>query len=432
MGTYSVFVCLVSCFSSFLDTIEYMKIGIDASFLRKPGTGIGQVTDSFLRALMRCSVSGGPGKSWQFLSGLHEAQFILYTEEPIGMPLPDRFTVRTFLPKWWRRDDIIRKLLWEEQVAKEALQDDCDVFVSLSQSATTFHGTGNRRQGTGDFLHVMVVHDIIPGLFPAYLRKISQKIHWRAIERGIRSADHIVAISASTKKDLVTRLGIAEEKILVAHIGLSPAFESVCTEETVDSVLKKYHLDRGYIYHGGGLEVRKNAEGVLRAYAKLCSEYQISLSDRQAGNIKYQIPKLVISGKMHAKSNMLATDVAGLVEELGLKENVQLLGFVPDDDLPALYRGALLFVYPSLYEGFGLPPLEAMSQGTPCIVSNVSSLPEICDSAALYCDPRRSDELAWQMRLLLMDAAKRTELCMRGFARAKQFLWEPFVKAVLQ
>jgi hypothetical protein len=94
-----------------------MKIGIDASFLRKPGTGIGQVTKNFLQALMKPSFFGGPGKSWQFLAGLQEAEFILYAEEPIGMPLLDRFTVRIFLPKWWKRDDVIRKLLWEKQVA---------------------------------------------------------------------------------------------------------------------------------------------------------------------------------------------------------------------------------------------------------------------------------------------------------------------------
>ncbi len=395
-----------------------MKIGIDVSFLRKPGTGIGQVTESFLRILTQYVLSAGPGKSWQFLAGLHEAEFILYAEEPIERKFPDRFTMRSFLPKWWKRDDVIRKWLWEKQVATEAMNDHCDVFISLSQSATNFHGTGSMEQGAKDFFHVMVVHDIIPKLFPEYIRKISQKIHWRAIEQGIRNADHIVAISSSTKHDLMTQLGIAEEKILVAHIGLSPAFESVCTEDRVDSVLEKYHLERGYIYHGGGLEVRKNTEGVLRAYAKLCSEYQI--------------PKLVISGKIHTKSNPLATDVEGLIEELGLGERVRLLGFVPDEDLPALYRGAIFFVYPSLYEGFGLPPLEAMSQGTPVIVSNTSSLPEVCGDAAAYVDPNDSDGIEKQMQILLHDAPRQTELGMKGFARVKQFSWEQFMKAVLQ
>lgn len=401
-----------------------MKIGIDASFLRKSGTGIGQVTKSFLQALTKPSFFGGPGKSWQFLAGLQEAEFILYTEEPIDMKLPDLFAVRSFLPRWWKRDDIARKLLWEKQVAREALKDGCDMFISLSQSATVFP-ISHLSSLTSQFQHVMVVHDIVPRLFPEYIRKISQKIHWRAIERGIRNADHIVAISSSTKHDLMTQLGIAEEKILVAYIGLSPAFENVCTEEKVDLVLAKYHLDRGYLYHGGGLEVRKNTESVLRAYAKLCSEFQIP-------NTKYQIPKLVISGKIHTKSNPLATDVEGLIEELGLGERVRLLGFVPDEDLPALYRGAIFFVYPSLYEGFGLPPLEAMSQGTPVIVSNTSSLPEVCGDAAVYVDPNDSDGIEKQMQILLHDAPRQTELGMKGFARVKQFSWEQFMKAVLQ
>lgn len=398
-----------------------MKIGIDVSFLRKPGTGIGQVTQSFLQALTKPSFFGGPGKSWQFLAGLQEAEFVLYAEEPIGMTLPERFRVRSFLPKWWKRDDVIRKFLWEKQVAEEAMEDRCDIFISLSQSATAFPSS-HRSSPTSYFLHVMVVHDIIPKLFPEYLRKISQKIHWRAVERGIRNADRIVAISASTKHDIVTKLGIVEERITVAHIGFSSVFGSVCTEDRLQSVLEKYHLERGYIYHGGGLEVRKNTEGVLRAYKQLTANNEQSA----------EIPKLVISGKVHAKSNPLATDVEGLVSELGLTEQVKLLGFVPDEELPALYRGALFFVYPSRYEGFGLPPLEAMSQGTPVIVSNTSSLPEVCGDAVVYVDVNRPDELAKQMQFLITDATKRTELGVRGFAQAKKFSWEPFLKAVLQ
>ena len=401
-----------------------MKIGIDASFLRKPGTGIGQVTTNFLKKLVEVVAQGGPGKSWQFLSGLHEAQFILYTEEPIGVQFSDRFAVRSFLPKWWKRDDILRKLLWERQVAREALKDRCEVFVSLSQSSTVFRDGGG---GANHFSHIMVVHDIIPRLFPEYLRKLSQKIRWRAIEQGIRSADRIVTVSESTKRDLVKGIGIGEENILVAHLGLSPAFGSVCTEEHLGSVLEKYHLERGYIYHGGGLEIRKNTRAVLEAYRSLRDAIRNGSAQGDS-----PFPKLVISGKIYAKENALATDVERIVSELGLTGQVELLGFVADDDLPALYRGALFFVYPSLYEGFGLPPLEAMSQGTPVIVSNASSLPEICDSAALYCDPRQPDELSRQMRLLFSDAAKRTELGMKGFARAKRFSWEPFVKAVLQ
>lgn len=408
-----------------------MKIGIDVSFLRKPGTGIGQVTGNFLHVLLQCVASGGPGKSWQFLAGLHEAEFVLYTEVPIDRSFPDRFTVRSFLPRWWKRDDVIRKLLWERQVACEAMKDSCDVFISLSQSATEFPPSARQHTQFGSFQHVMVVHDLIPKIFPEYVRKVSQKLHWKAIERGIRKADRLVAISTSTKDDLVQRLGIAEVKITLAHIGLSPRFDTVCPDEQVEKVLAKYGLSRGYIYHGGGLEVRKNTEGVLRAYDLLCKNFQSSISNLQE-NTDEKISKLIISGRIHAKGNSLATDIAGLVSELGLQGRVKLLGFVPDEDLPALYRGAGMFVFPSLYEGFGLPPIEAMSQETPVIVSRTSSLPEICGDAARFVDAQDTSGLASEMRLLLSDASMRTELAAKGSARAKQYTWEKFMKAVLQ
>ncbi len=404
-----------------------MKIGIDASFLRKPGTGIGQVTTHFLKKLVEFqSASWRTNSKFQkndLISKIqnHNSKIILYTEEPITFSLPSNFENKFFLPRWWRRDDAIRKILWEKQVAREAIKDGCEVFISLYQSATIFQ-LSQLSTLNSHFFHRMVVHDIIPRIFPEYLNKWTRKWHWKLIEKGIRNAVHIMAVSESTKKDLMEILHIRAEKITVASPGLSPIFDTLCSEEKLDVVLKKYELKRGYIYHGGGLEVRKNTEKLLRAYKQLTTNSQQDA----------EIPKLVISGKIHAKNNPLALDVEELIKELGLEENVKLLGFVLDEDLPALYRGAAFFVYPSLYEGLGLPPLEAMSQGTPVIVSNVSSLPEVCGDAALFVDPKNTDEIAEKMRLLLDDADLRFDLREKGSVRAKQFTWDKFVRAVMQ
>lgn len=123
----------------------------------------------------------------------------------------------------------------------------------------------------------------------------------------------------------------------------------------------------GYLYHGGGLEIRKNTESVLRAYAAW----------RQSSETANAVPPLVISGFIHAQENPLATDVRGLIAALGITEYVHLLGFVPDADLPALYAAASVFVYPSRYEGFGMPMVEALSQGTAVIAERNSSLGEV-------------------------------------------------------
>jgi glycosyltransferase involved in cell wall biosynthesis len=424
--------------SSYLSGTTAMKIGINASFLRKPGTGIGQVTNNVLRTLISNS---------QFLIP-NKYEFLIYCEEEskLDFVLPENFEMKCFLPKWWKRDDVPRKWLWERELAKRAAEDGCDVLLSLYQSATDFHASCVMPHAT-PVKHVMIVHDIIPKLFPEYLSKWSQRYHWRAVERAIERADHVVAVSEATKNDLIWKLSLPANRISVAYPDAGPCFSVVPSDEDVARVLRKYQLEPGYIYHGGGLEVRKNTEALLRAYAQILSCHsgldpesrKSNLDSRLRGNdkvgsrdtLKREIPKLVISGKIHAKSNKLATDVKGLVQKLGLEDQVLLLGFVPDEDLPALYKGALFFAYPSLYEGFGLPVLEAMRMGTPVLAAEVSSLPEVCSDAALYCDPADTDSIATGMTRLISDAALRQKLSEKGSARAAQFSYEAFVRHIV-
>lgn len=382
-----------------------MKIGINASFLRKPGTGIGQVSTCFLRELPLLMQDAS------VLPLGEPLEFILYVQEPIEGEWPESVSVRAFLP-WWKRDDVPRQWLWERELSSRAQADGCDVFLSLYQSATVFNGS---------LPHVMVVHDIIPKLFPEYLHSLSRRCHWRGIERGIRGADRIIAVSESTRQDLEKHLGIESERISVAYPGLSPVFATVASDSETDETLARYGLERGYIYHGGGLEIRKNARAVLEAYALLRSNHTAAT-----------VPPLVISGQIHAKTNPLATDIVGLIEELNLGDTVRLLGRVPEEDLPALYRGARLFVYPSLYEGFGLPLAEAFSQATPVIASRISSLPEVAGDAALLIDPEKSEEIVFSMQRLLNDPSLRVELGERGRAQREKFSYPKFARAIIK
>lgn len=389
-----------------------MKIGINASFLRKPGTGIGQVTINFLRKLVEFQTRLSDGH----VSDSQNLEFVLYCEEEptFDFSLPKNFHIRVFLPTW-KRDDILRKILWERRVAYMATKDDCDAFLSLYQSSTIFHKTVSRKQKT--IRHIMFVHDIIPKIFPEYQSNVRQKIYWQKVEKGIRAADHIVAISKHTKNDLVQEYGITDEKIDVIYLDVNSQFHKGVSLETIASVLKKYDLTSGYIYHGGGLEIRKNSETLLRVYKSLCD--------------KMQVPLLVISGKIFDTKNKLATDVKGIIQKLGLEKRVKLLGFVPDEDLPALYSGALFFVYPSLYEGFGLPVLEALRMNVPVLSSDASSLPEVGGNAVLYTDPHDEKEMEQQMERLLSDESLRKNLIAQSTSHAVQFSWERCVKKVL-
>lgn len=397
----------ISVFSVSLIQYGCMRIGINASFLRKSATGIGQVTLHFLEQLPTVL------STWPIDQ---RPEVVLYVQEPFEGISDSGMRAKVFLPRWWRRDDILREWLWEKQVSFEAEQDGCDVFLSLFQSATVFDRTSPVR-------HVMVVHDLIPHLFPTYVSKYSQKFHWQMIERGIRFADSLIAVSDSTKNDVASCLGIERERIQKVYPGLAPMFLVSPSEGETAAVLARYGLRRGYIYHGGGLEIRKNTEGVLRAYALLRAEKKKNL---------VSVPPLVISGKVHEKTNKLATDVAGLIIELGLDDCVHLLGYVPADDLPALYRGAKFFVFPSQYEGFGLPVLEAMSLGCPVIAATNSSLPEVCGEAALLVDDKDIPALSVAMDRLLTETALREILSHQGRERAVDFSYVAFTEQVIQ
>ncbi|MDD2766416.1 MAG: glycosyltransferase family 1 protein [Candidatus Moranbacteria bacterium] len=391
-----------------------MRIGINTSFLRKPGTGIGQVTTNFLKKLVELTTNN---------TQLTGCEFILYCEESpqLDFVLPENFQIRVFLP-FWKRDDLFRRMLWEKQLAREVRRDACDVLLSLSQSATVL-SCKTSLPLSSPVQHIMIVHDIIPEIFPEYRSNIRQKIYWQQVRRGIRHADHIVAVSQHTKKDLIREYILPEKQISVIYPSVNPRFAQSISLEQKQSTLRKYHLEAGYIYHGGGLEIRKNTESVLRAYAELIQDNTLTS--------QMTVPPLVISGKIFDTTNKLATDVRGLIRSLRIEERVILLGFVPDEDLPALYSGALFFVYPSFYEGFGLPVLEAMSLGIPVLTSDTSSLPEVGGTAVLYAHPDDSGNIQQQMKQLLIDENLRQTLSTQSAIQRVQFSWVQFTESVL-
>jgi len=384
-----------------------MRIGINASFLRKQNTGIGQATANFIKKLAEFRIS-----NFEFRN--KEVEFILYLEEklPKNIKLPKNFKKCVFLPLY-KRDDLIRKIWWEKiLLPKKLKEDNCDILLSLYQSTTI----QSRKEGK----HIMIVHDIIPKLFPQYLSNSRKKIYQSLVEKAIKRADKIIAVSHRTEKDLIQHLGIDPKKISISNIDVDEIYKHKVSTSENQKVLKKYKLKPGYMYNGGGLEVRKNTENVLRAYKFLWDKY----------NQPDWLPKLVISGKLIPRLAPLVTDAEKLIRELNISDRVKLLDYVPQEYLPALYNNAALFIYPSFYEGFGLPVLEAMNQGVPVITSKTSSLPEIGSDAVLYCNPNDIEDIAMVMRNFLNSDHLKTTLLVKGKERANNFLWEKFVKKV--
>jgi len=240
-----------------------------------------------------------------------------------------------------------------------------------------------------------------------------QRLHpWRRLylrwgtTYSARRARRVVAISASTKRDIVGLLGVAEGKVDVIPCGVDDDFRPVSGAEQLKELRKRRRLPPRMLLFVGTIEPRKNLTTLLKSYA-LLREW-------------IQPPHLVIAGAKGWRHE----EVFSLTQQLGLLDDVLFPGFIARDELPQWYNAADLFVYPSLYEGFGLPPLEAMACGTPVVTSNTSSLPEVVGDAGLLVEPTDPEEIAQAMQRLLTDSTLRDELTSKGLERAKAFTWQ--------
>jgi glycosyltransferase involved in cell wall biosynthesis len=249
---------------------------------------------------------------------------------------------------------------------------------------------------------VVTIYDLSFILFPKGF-KYSKRLYLTLLTcPSARSAKRIITISESTKRDTVRLLGVSPEKVDVVYCGVDKPFCPL-PEREVASFRQKRGLPERIILFVGTIEPRKNVARLVEAYSRL-----------RDGQVK-----LVIGGAR----GWLYEEVFARVEELELTGDVLFPGYIPPAELPLWYNAAELFVYPSLYEGFGLPPLEAMACGTPVITSNVSSLPEVVGEAGLTVDPMNSEGLAEAMNQVLSDGILRQSMREQGLARAGRFSW---------
>ncbi|MEZ4617491.1 MAG: glycosyltransferase family 1 protein [Caldilineaceae bacterium] len=262
---------------------------------------------------------------------------------------------------------------------------------------------------------VITVHDLAFLHWPNFLTKDSAA-YYGQIDRAVRHARHIIVPSESTKQDLIGILGTPDKKISVIYEAPNPTFRPLPLEETRRAVVDRFQLPESYIFFISTIEPRKNVNGLLTAFRHLLDHYNVENTG------------LVLAGSR----GWLYEETMDLVKKLNLEEKTYFLGRVTDEDLHNLYVGARFHIHPAHYEGFGLPPLEAMACGTPTIVSNVSSLPEVVSDAALLVDPKDTEEIAVAMHRLLNDQELHTELRDKGLKRAGCFKWELAAKSTLE
>jgi glycosyltransferase involved in cell wall biosynthesis len=256
---------------------------------------------------------------------------------------------------------------------------------------------------------VITVHDLAFLLFADIQTADSLRYYAGGIRRAVKQADRIIAVSAATRDDLVRLLDVPRQKISVIWEGLHPQFRPM-ESDAVRPILDRYHLPDDYILFVGTIEPRKNIPNLLKAYALLKTR-----------------PKLVLVGQ----KGWLSDPVFDAIHALKLTEEVVWLEDVPFTDLPALYNGARVHILPSLYEGFGFPPLEAMACGTPTIVSDRGALREVAGEAALFIDPDAPESIAGALEQLLTDDSLRADLRARGLEHVKQFTWRAAAEKTL-
>jgi glycosyltransferase involved in cell wall biosynthesis len=252
---------------------------------------------------------------------------------------------------------------------------------------------------------VLTVHDTIALDFPSYCKSSNVLYFNLLLKRSIRSADRIIAVSHQVKEDILHHCAIDPGRIQVVYHGVDASFRPVTNAEHLGKIRKKYRLPERYLLFVGNIEPKKNLRRVIEALFR----------------IRNQIDhKLVIAGRWGWKYR----PVQEAIRKYGMQDRVVFLDYVALADLPALYSGADLFLFPSLYEGFGLPVLEAMACGTPVMTSDKGSLPEISDGHAFYTNPMCSDEMARDILSALDNHSARLTKSRAGREYAAHFTWE--------
>lgn len=352
------------------------KIAIDASgFNPAAFDGLNRYTGAVLKELLE--------KSAEFLVYSRASEFELLQRHPVYRIENEAIARNTFRGNlsrlWWHQTALPRSLQRENVSLIYCPVPEGMLFPVCPQ--------------------VITIHDLLPNLFPETYPRVKYYFQY-VLPRLIKSSTSIIAVSEYTKKDIERYFSVGDRPIHVVYQSYRSDIFKSTERDRQQKVKKIYHLDR-FILCVGETRPYKNIRRLIEAFSK----------------IKLVDVKLAIVGKI----NKMDETIAQLPQQLGIGDRVRFLGFVPDEDLAALYGAAEAFVFPSLYEGFGIPPLEAMACGCPTIVSRVASLPEVCGCAAYYVNPLDIDSIAEGIFKVLENDRIRNYLKVQGLEQAQKF-----------
>jgi glycosyltransferase involved in cell wall biosynthesis len=360
-----------------------VNIGFDAKRLFNNFTGLGNYSRFVVNAL--CDFEP-------------DHRYLLYSpkvrKHPEVTPIVERPQVQVVTPPsvytFFKATSLWRT--WG--IAKEPTTKKLDVFHGLSQELPANLPASLKK--------IVTVHDLIFLRFPKLYNRIDVAIYKAKMKAACAQADRIVAISQQTAEDLVDFLRVPESKITVVYQGCHPQFKQTVSSEGIEEVKKKYNLPSHYILNVGTIETRKNVMVIVQAMALLSPETRLPL---------------VVVGRETPYKKLVVEEA----ERLGVADAIIFLHHVPFAEFPALYQGADVFVYPSRFEGFGIPLVEAIESGIPVITSVDSCFSEAAGPGSLYIDPSNREELAFQIGRVLVDKTLRHQMIVEGKKFTAQF-----------
>ena len=365
-----------------------MRIGCNAQILTDGRTGVSRFAQNVIRLLPKIGAN-------------HE--FIIFGNSP-SLKFEEKNVA--LVPTHVLVNSSAKRIFWEQTMLPRLIKKyDLDIMFYPDHSASLL--PQNVKQA-------IVLHDLAPFAMPQTFNTIRRLYKQRVITHSVQKATIILADSFATKSEALFYFPDIENKITVVHPGLEQSFERVTDQEVLSEIRKRYALRDPFLLFVGTLEARKNVLRLIKAFAQGRKNYGWNHT-------------LVLAGTPGYGYN----EIERMIIEEHVQNSITITGYIKDTELSSLYSLADIFIYPSLYEGFGFPPLEAMKCGCPVIVSNVTSLPEVVGEAGLYVDPYDETSISTQINCLIQDAVLKKSLIQKGRERSLQFTWEKTVRSIL-
>lgn len=258
---------------------------------------------------------------------------------------------------------------------------------------------------------IVTIHDLIPMILPEYRAGLRARLYTSLVAAAASRASLILTDSNWSRRDILSKLAVSSEQTRVVYLAPAPHFQPNHSQQQLAAIRAKYGLPETFALYLGGYDIRKNVSALLHAFTWV----KAAVGD---------LYPLVLAGRLPRQESQLYPDPLRLARQLELEECILTPGWIAEEDLPLLYAAATVFVYPSRYEGFGLPVLEAMACGTPVVTTNAASIPELAGSAAFQPDPDDTKHIAAPIIRLCTDPETNDEMAARGLERAEQFSWQ--------